>query len=162
LRIAVYPGSFDPFTSGHEHILLRACSLFDHVYITIMVNAAKRPQFTLAERKEFIHAALEPQNVQNVSIDVHEGLLVEYAKKINATHIVKGLRGPEDVAYEFQQERLNRHLYAQLDTVYLISDPVYGHISSSAVKEIGKLGGSIKGLVSDRNERKIAERLMER
>lgn len=146
MRIAVYPGSFDPITYGHLDIIERAADLFDKVIVAVSVNSSKKPLFTIEERVEMI--AAECRHIKNVEVKHFNGLLVDFAVQNNARSIVRGLRAVSDFEYEFQMALTNRKLNAQLETIFLVSQPKYSFLSSSIVKEIASLGGDISGFVS--------------
>ncbi len=146
--IAVYPGSFDPVTSGHFDIITRAAGMFETVIVLVAVNSSKTPLFPAAERVEMLQNACA--GLPNVRVDTLEGsLLVEYAMQQRAQVIVKGLRAVSDFEYEFQMALLNRHLQPRVETVFLMTSAEHSYLSSSIVKEIGRLGGDIRGLVPD-------------
>ena len=159
MTIGVYPGSFDPFTVGHLDVLTNAAGLFDLVYVAVLHNVDKRPTFTIQERMAMIENVLAAEGLQNVRCGTFDGLLVEYARSVEATHIVRGLRATSDFEYEFQIDAVNRHLDSTLRTVYFMASPGHSFLSSSNVKEIGMWGGSIRGLVPSVNEDIIRERL---
>jgi pantetheine-phosphate adenylyltransferase len=144
--IAVYPGSFDPVTSGHVDIIGRAAGMFDTVIVLVAVNSTKTPLFSAAERAEMLQAACA--DFANVRVDtLADGLLVEYAVRQGARVIVKGLRAVSDFEYEFQMTLLNRRLEPGVETVFLMTSAEHSYLSSSIVKEIGRLGGDVRGLV---------------
>lgn len=145
MKIAIYPGSFDPITNGHLDILERALRLFDKVIITIARNAAKTPLFTEAERLEMIREVVK--EFKNVEVDSFEGLLVDYARKQNATAVVRGLRAISDFEYELQMALMNRKLNDSLVTVFLMPNEKYTYLNSTIVREIARLGGDINGFV---------------
>ena len=159
MTVGVYPGSFDPFTVGHLDVLTNAAGLFDLVYVAVLHNVDKRPVFTVAERMEMIKNVLRSEKLTNVRCGAFDGLLVEYARSVGATHLVRGLRATSDFEYEFQIDAVNRHLDSSLRTVYFMASPGHSFLSSSNVKEIGLWGGSIRGLVPPVNEDIIRERL---
>ena len=159
MTVGVYPGSFDPFTVGHLDVLTNAAGLFDRVYVAVLRNVDKRPVFTISERMEMIRNVIAAEGLENVQCGTFDGLLVEYARSVGATHIVRGLRATSDFEYEFQIDAVNRHLDNSLRTVYFMASPGHSFLSSSNVKEIGLLGGSISGLVPPVNEDIIRERL---
>ena len=135
MKIAVYPGSFDPVTMGHLNIITRASKLFDRVIVCVMVNSEKRPMFTLAERRaqlERVTAGLD-----NVRVDAHDGLLAEYAARHGCCTIIKGLRAGSDFEKEFQMAMINRKLNPKLDSLFLTAEHQYMYLSSSMVKELG-------------------------
>lgn len=162
MNIGVYPGSFDPFTIGHLDVLKRAAVLFDTVYVAVLCNNQKQPFFSGSERIGFIVNAVNDAGLANISVSSFDGLLVDYAQKIGANCIIRGLRTNSDFEYEFQLSAINRKLNPEIASIYLMSDPEHAYISSSLVKEAGKYRASIKGLVPEINEKIIAERLLKR
>ena len=136
MRIAVYPGSFDPLTNGHLNIIKRASRLYDKVIVGVLDNSSKNPIFTAEERKEMIDMAVK--DIKNVSCYAFSGLLVDFAKQNNATVIIKGLRTVADFEYEFQIALLNKALNPEYETVFMMTDSKYSYISSSVVKEVAK------------------------
>lgn len=162
MKIGLYPGSFDPFTSGHLDILLRASHMFDRLYAAVLINISKQPFFTADERILQIEAAAASLNLKNITVGSFSGLLINYAKEINAGFIVRGLRAMTDFEYEIQIDAMNRKLAPEIETVYLMAKPEYSFLSSSVVKEVGYFGGSIEGLVPEVNKNLIAERLIRR
>ncbi|MBR5505447.1 MAG: pantetheine-phosphate adenylyltransferase [Clostridia bacterium] len=147
MRIAVYPGSFDPMTNGHLDIIKRAAKTFDKVYVAILTNSAKKPCFSLKQRIDWLTRATA--ELGNVEVDSFSGLLVNYANQIGASIIIKGLRAVSDFEYEFQMALTNRALSPNIETMFLMTNGKYSYLSSSIVKEIAKLGGSLNGLVPD-------------
>ncbi|MBL4637137.1 MAG: pantetheine-phosphate adenylyltransferase [Kofleriaceae bacterium] len=145
-KLAVYPGTFDPLTSGHVDILERSLALFDRVIVAIATNPAKTPLFTLEERQDFIREALG-ENTDRVQLDHNEGLLVDYCTRVGATTIVRGLRALADFEYEFQLAHMNRRLAPNIDTVFFMTDERNHYVSSSLVKEVASFGGDVSGLV---------------
>lgn len=162
MKRAVFSGSFDPFTNGHLDILLRASKLFDEVCVAVLMNTSKTPVFTPRERVDMIIDVLACNELANVRVDSFSGLLVDYMRSVDAKYIVRGLRSAADYEYEAPIDVVNKRLYCEAETVFLISDPGLSYISSSFVREIGSLGGDIKGLVPDIICKKIAERLIKR
>lgn len=159
MQIGVYPGSFDPLTEGHMDILRRAAALMDHVVVAVLVNAGKRPFFTLEERLSFIDAAVAAEGLKNVTSGSFDGLLVDYAHSIGARHIIRGLRAVMDFEYEFQISSMNRRLAPDLDTVYFMAEPEHAYLSSSVIREVCALGGNIDNLVPEVNKSTIIKRL---
>jgi pantetheine-phosphate adenylyltransferase len=155
----VYPGSFDPFTIGHHDVLERAIAMFDCVYLSVLNNAAKHPVFSVEERVEMIQRMVDAEGMQNVIVSHFDGLLVDYAHAVGADYIIRGLRATMDFEYEFQISALNLHLAPDVHTVYFMARPEHSFLSSSAVREIGSMGGNINGLVPDSIQNIIAERL---
>lgn len=158
-HICVYPGSFDPFTTGHCDVLRHASSLFDLVYVSVLNNIAKSPVFSVEERLLMIERVVQTENMQNVRVTSFNGLLVDYAVSIGAQHIIRGLRAITDFEYEFQMDAVNRHLNHDISTVYFMASPEHSFLSSSTVREIGVMGGNITGLVPPSIQNTIAERL---
>ena len=135
MKIAIYPGSFDPVTSGHLNIIRRAANIFDRVIVCVMVNAGKNPMFTLEERVELIRKVTK--DLPNVEVDSSSELLADYAKRKGSCVIVKGLRAGSDFENEFQMAMINRKINPQLDTMFLTAEHQYMYMSSSMVKELG-------------------------
>jgi pantetheine-phosphate adenylyltransferase len=144
-RIAIYPGSFDPLTSGHVDIIERGARIFDQIVVAILANAEKTPLFSESERVSIIREVFEGQD--NVRVDTFNGLLVDYAQRQQATVLVRGLRAVSDFEYEFQMALMNRHLAPGLETVFMMPDEKYTYISSRLIKEVFSHGGEISGLV---------------
>ncbi|MFH1074555.1 MAG: pantetheine-phosphate adenylyltransferase [Candidatus Firestonebacteria bacterium] len=153
---AIYPGSFDPITFGHLDLLKRSCKLFDDLTIAVVVNPHKKALFTIDERVAMIKTAT--RGYGHIRIDKFDGLLVDYAKKVKANVIIRGLRAIADFEYEFQMALVNRSLYKQLDMVYMMPSVEYTYLSSSIVREVSSLGGDVSGFVP----RFIVKRLREK
>ncbi len=156
-RIAVCPGSYDPITNGHIDVISRASVMFDELIVCV-VNASVRKSkglFTAEERVEFITNAT--RHLGNVRVDTFGVLIVDYARSVGAKAIVKGLRAISDFEYELEMNQLNRHLAADVESVYLMASPQYSFLSSSGVKEIATFGGDVSNLVPD----EVAARLQE-
>lgn len=145
MRLAVYPGSFDPLTNGHVDIILRGARLFDRIVIAILVNLDKAPLFPLDERVALAREVFRDQ--PNVEVDTFEGLLVDYARRRQASAIVRGLRAVSDFEYELQMALMNRRLNPDVETVFMMPAEPYTYVSSRLVKEVVALGGSVRGLV---------------
>lgn len=143
---AIYPGTFDPITNGHSDIIKRAAKLFEHVIVAVAANPAKSPVFTLEKRVELAEAVLTDLN--NVSVSGFGCLLVNFAKQYDVQVIVRGLRAVSDFEYEFQMAGMNRILSPDIETIFLTSATEYSYISSSLVREIMVLGGSVEDFVS--------------
>ena len=143
-RIAVYPGSFDPVTKGHEDLIRRSLEFVDQLIVAVAVNAAKQPLFSLEER-----VALLKQAVPDKRVDVQsfEGLLAEFSKKIGARVIIRGLRAVSDFEYEFQMALMNRNLAPEIETVFLVPAFDLTFVSSSLVREVARFGGDVSQLV---------------
>jgi pantetheine-phosphate adenylyltransferase len=146
LITAIYPGTFDPVTSGHVDVIARASSIFDRVVVGIVgAPRHKTPLFSLDERVAFVTDALK--EFTNVEVDVFSELVVEFARRWQAKAIVKGLRVISDFEWEFQMNQLNRHLAPEIETVYVMASPQVSFVSSSGVKEIAAFGGDVSDLV---------------
>lgn len=156
MRIAVYPGSFDPITNGHLDIIKRASKLYDKVIVGVLDNASKSPVFSVQERKEMIDEAI--MGMDNVSCDVFSGLLVDFAKQNKASVILKGLRTVADFEYEFQMALLNKALNPEYETVFMMTNSQYSYISSSMVKEVAKYQGELEGFVPSCIVNKISKK----
>jgi pantetheine-phosphate adenylyltransferase len=145
MKIAIYPGTFDPVTNGHIDILERALKLFDKVIITIARNTAKNPLFTEEERILLLRQVTK--HFKNVEVDSFEGLLVEYVQKRGAISVVRGLRAMTDFEYELQMALMNRKLDETMETIFLMPNEKYTYLSSNFVREIARLGGDVSKFV---------------
>ena len=145
MKLAICPGSFDPVTNGHLHIVSRAAAMFDRVIVVVMANQNKQPLFSAAERVELLRRATA--DMPNVEIETYDGLLAEYAREKQASVIVKGLRAMSDFEYEFQMALTNRKLNPDVETVFLATSAEHMYLSSSLVKQVAKLGGDIHEFV---------------
>ena len=156
-RIAVCPGSYDPITNGHIDVISRASVMFDELIVAV-VNASVRKSkglFEIEERVGFIESAT--RHLPNVRVATFDVLIVDYARAVGAKAIVKGLRAISDFEYELEMNQLNRHLAADVESVYLMASPQYSFLSSSGVKEIATFGGDVSALVPE----EVAARLQE-
>ncbi|MBO5952672.1 MAG: pantetheine-phosphate adenylyltransferase [Oscillospiraceae bacterium] len=135
MKIAIYPGSFDPITSGHLNIIQRAATIFDRLIVCVMVNSGKQPMFDQDERVEMIRRVT--QDIPNVEVDASTELLAEYAKRNGSCVIIKGLRAGSDFENEFQMALINHKINPALDTMFLTAEHQYMYLSSSTVKELG-------------------------
>ena len=147
MKIAIYPGSFDPITNGHLDIIERSSHIFDKVIVSVLHNSSKHPVFTVEERVNLIKSATA--HLKNIEIDCFDGLLVDYAKEKQATTIIKGLRAVSDFEYEMQMALMNRWQNPEIETLFLISSSKYSFLSSSIVKEVAHLGGNLDGFVPE-------------
>ena len=138
MKIAIYPGSFDPVTSGHLNIIRRAANIFDKLIVCVMVNSGKNPMFSREERVELIKKVTS--DLPNVEVDCSDELLAEYAKRKGSCVIVKGLRAGSDFENEFQMAMINHKINPNLDTMFLTAEHQYMYMSSSTVKELGLYG----------------------
>lgn len=145
---ALYTGSFDPLTNGHLNIIERAAKLYDELTVGIIVNPSKKSMFSLEERKSMIEETLS--HLENVNVDCFSGLLADYVNENGFNVVVRGLRAAMDFEYEIQMAHMNARLFDKhVETVFLMTDPKYSFISSSMMKEVHTLGGSIEGLVPE-------------
>jgi pantetheine-phosphate adenylyltransferase len=144
-RIAIYAGSFDPITRGHEDLIRRSLSFVDRLVVAIAVNVSKQPLFTFEERADFIREAVahEPR------VEVHQfhGLLVDFARQVGARLFIRGLRAVSDFEYEYQMALMNRHLSSEQETVFMVPSLDTTYISASLVREVARFGGELDGLV---------------
>jgi len=143
-RIAVYPGSFDPITRGHEDLIHRSLAFVDKVVVAVAVNVAKQPLFALEERVALIRQCVHDPHVEVRSFD---GLLVDFARSVGASVIVRGLRAVSDFEYEFQMALMNRNLAPTIETVFLVPAFDLTYLSSSLVREVARFGGDVSALV---------------
>jgi len=143
--IAVCPGSFDPITNGHLDIIVRGAKIFDEIYVSVLNNSTKTPLFSVQERIELIKEVTK--HIPNVKVDSFDGLLVDYAKSVNANALIRGLRAVSDFEYEMQNASMNRVLDDAVETFFIMTNNQYSFLSSSIVKEVAKYGGNISELV---------------
>jgi pantetheine-phosphate adenylyltransferase len=155
--VAIYPGSFDPITSGHLDVIERGSRLFDRLIVSILRNEAKAPLFTIEERMQMLGEVTS--RFENVEIDSFDGLLANYALERGARVILRGIRAVSDYEYELQMALMNRRLQPQLETVFLLAGEQFSFISSKLVKEVIGLGGNISDFVPPAVERRLRERL---
>ncbi|MFP3873681.1 MAG: pantetheine-phosphate adenylyltransferase [Thiohalophilus sp.] len=149
MRIAIYPGTFDPVTNGHSDLVQRAGRLFDKVIVAIAAGGTgKQPTFSLEERISLAREVLQP--VENVTVCGFDTLLVDFMQQQNATVIIRGLRAVSDFEYEFQLASMNRHLAANIETVFMTPAEEYSYISSSLVREVARLGGDVSPFVHEK------------
>jgi pantetheine-phosphate adenylyltransferase len=155
--IAIYPGSFDPVTNGHLDLIARAAMIFDKVVVAVTRNPEKDALFAVKERVEMLEAVTF--DWKNVEVDVFEGLLVEFARNRGAGVILRGIRAVSDYEYELQMAMMNRKLESQIETVFMLPAEAYSFVSSRLVKELARLGGSIKGFVPALVEQRLRDKL---
>jgi pantetheine-phosphate adenylyltransferase len=147
-KIALFPGSFDPFTIGHESIVRRALPLFDKIIIAIGYNSEKDGLFTLDERTNWIKMVFE--GVSKVVIEKYQGLTVDFCRKVKATFILRGLRTSSDFEYERAIAQMNKVMYSEIETVFLLTLPEHTHINSTVVREIIRLGGDAHAFLPEK------------
>jgi pantetheine-phosphate adenylyltransferase len=155
--IAIYPGSFDPLTNGHLDLIERGSKIFDELIVAILRNPEKEPLFSLEERLEMIRAMTGER--ENVRVDSFDGLMVDYALKVGATAVLRGIRAISDYEYELQMALMNRKLEPRLETVFMMPAETYSYLSSRLVREVATLGGSVRGLVPELVEDKLRVKL---
>ena len=147
MKIAIYPGSFDPVTSGHLNIIRRAANIFDRLIVCVMVNGGKKPMFSQEERVDLIRRVTA--DIPNVEVDSSDELLAEYARRKGSCVIVKGLRAGSDFENEFQMAMINRKINPELDTMFLTAEHQYMYMSSSMVKELGRYGADLSDFLPE-------------
>ncbi|MEH7075075.1 pantetheine-phosphate adenylyltransferase [Neobacillus drentensis] len=154
--IAVCPGSFDPITYGHLDIIRRGAKVFDKVYVVVLNNSAKNPVFTVEERLSLIKEVTK--DIPNVIVDEFSGLLIDYAKTVNANAILRGLRAVSDFEYEMQITSMNRVLNDEIETFFIMTNNQFSFLSSSIVKEVAKYNGNISTLVPPIVEKELQKK----
>jgi pantetheine-phosphate adenylyltransferase len=157
-RVALYPGSFDPLTNGHLDILSRARRLADKVVVAILENDVKTPLFSVSERMEMIREIVGDD--PTTPVRSFSGLLVDFAREMGATLIVRGLRAVSDYEYELQMALMNRRLTPSIETVFLMAKEEYSYVSSRLVKEVARLGGDVSGLVPGSVRHRLVARVL--
>ena len=145
MRTAIYAGSFDPITRGHEDLILRSLEFVDRLIVAVAVNSSKQPLFTIDERVELIRAAVGSDS--RIEVKSFGGLLVDFAAREGATLLIRGLRAVSDFEYEYQMALMNRHLSSKLETVFMVPSLDTTYISASLVREIARYGGDVSSLV---------------
>jgi pantetheine-phosphate adenylyltransferase len=157
MNLGVYPGTFDPITHGHTDIIERSLRLFDALIVAVAPNPRKHPLFDLAERVEMVR--LVTKDFPNVQVEPFEGLLVHYVKGRGARAVIRGLRATSDFEYEFQMALINRKLDHEVETVFFTPKEEYSYLTSSIIKEVATLGGSLKDFVHPEVARRLLARL---
>jgi pantetheine-phosphate adenylyltransferase len=155
--IAIYPGSFDPPTNGHLDLIQRGSKIFEELVVAILRNSEKTPMFSVPERLEMLKELTA--NLKNVHLDTFDGLMVEYAKSIDAVCVLRGIRAISDYEYELQMALMNRKLEPTLETVFMMPADKYSYVSSRLVREVAQAGGPVKGLVPDVVDLKLRQKL---
>jgi pantetheine-phosphate adenylyltransferase len=155
--IAIYPGSFDPPTNGHLDLIERGSHIFDELIVAILRNSEKSPLFSLGERRAMLESMTG--EFRNVQVDTFDGLMVDYAARVKAKAVLRGIRAISDYEYELQMALMNRKLRPELETVFMMPAEQYSYLSSRLVREVAQLGGSIKGLVPEMVEQRLKEKL---
>ncbi len=158
MKTVIYPGTFDPITYGHIDIIDRAAVLFDRVIVAIAQNIRKHPMFHVDERREMILASVA--SLGNVEVDSFQGLLVDYAKEKRAHGIIRGLRAVSDFEYEFQMALMNRRLFEDVVTIFLMPHEKYTYLNSTVVKEVARCGGDVSSFVPESVADKLREKFI--
>jgi len=153
---AIYPGTFDPPTNGHWDLIQRGSKIFDELIVAVLRNPEKAPLFGLTERKNMLEAMTE--GLDNVSVDTFDGLTVDYALKVGAGAVLRGIRAISDYEYELQMALMNRKLQPNLETVFLMPAEQYSYLSSRLVREVAQLGASVSDLVPPLVEQRLREK----
>ncbi len=156
---AVYPGTFDPITNGHIDIIERGSAIFDEVIVAILRNPEKEPLFSIEERVTMISNTVLV--FPNIQVDTFDGLLVDYAQKVGAQVIVRGLRAISDFEYELQMAMMNRRMKSTIETIFMMPNETYSYLSSKLVREIARLGGTLTGLVPAEVEEKLTKKFVQ-
>ena len=160
MKIAIYPGTFDPITFGHIDIIKRASDLFDHIIIAVAKDNVKNPLFNIDERAELIAEEIQNLNLSaKISVEKFEGLLINFARKKNSKIIIRGLRAVSDFEYEFQMFGMNAKLDPTIHTVFLPASENHHFIASKLVKEVAKLGGDVSQFISKNVAKKLEQKL---
>ena len=160
MKIAVYPGSFDPVTKGHLDIIRRGAQMFDKLVVSVLINTNKKSLFTMEERVELLKKSVEGAGLTNVEVSSFSGLLADYTEQIGACTIVRGLRAVTDFENEFQLALINRKLNPNADTVFLVTSAENMYLSSSLVREVGSFGGDISEFVPQEVIGQVTARLV--
>ncbi|MFC1562477.1 pantetheine-phosphate adenylyltransferase [candidate division KSB1 bacterium] len=157
MKTAVYPGTFDPITNGHIDIIKRALTIFDKVIVAVSIDSIKKSLFTVEERINMIKEAIK--DIGDIEVDSFHGLLVNYAIKINATAIIRGLRAVSDFEYEFQLALMNRRLNENIETVFLMPNEKFTYLDSSIIREVASMEGNINDFVPKNVKEKLINKL---
>ena len=158
MKVAIYPGSFDPITNGHLDIITRSSKIVDRLIIAVSKNNNKKTLFKINERVEMIKEVIKNENISNVEVDTFEGLLMAYANKKKANIVIRGLRAVSDFEYEFQMTGMNYKLNPKIETIFLMSLDKYQLISSKLIKEINALKGDVSQFVPKIVENKLIKK----
>jgi pantetheine-phosphate adenylyltransferase len=159
-KSAIYPGSFDPFTNGHKNVIERGVKVFDEVVVAVAHNTSKKTIFSLEERVDILNEIFKDR--ADVRVDYFEGLLVDYAKRMGTNIVLRGMRTVSDFEYELQMALANKSLSQELETVFMVTDSEFSHVSSSVIREVVSLGGSAGKMVPAIVEKRLKEKLHKR
>lgn len=155
-RIGIYPGTFDPFTNGHLDLVKRGLRIFDHLIVGVAPNPKKNPLFSIEERMDLVRETLKGN--RRVSLEMFDGLLVDYAAERKGVAIIRGLRAVSDFEYEMQMALMNRRLSSDIETVFMMPSEEYSYLTATIVKEIASLDGSVRGLVPSHVEKALKKK----
>ncbi len=155
-KIAIYPGTFDPITNGHVDLIERGLRIFDEIIVAVAKNPKKAPLFTVEKRVKMASEAVK--GLGNVKVEPFDGLLMDYAKKKGAGAVIRGLRAVSDFEYELQMALMNRRLVSEVETVFMMPSEEYSYLTSSIVKEVASLKGTVKGLVPEAVEKELRKK----
>lgn len=158
MKLAIYPGTFDPVTNGHLDLVERGLRIFDELIIAVALNPKKQPLFTLEERLALFQEAV--QGYKNLRVEPFSGLLVDYARERGGVAIIRGLRAISDFEYEMQMALMNRRMAMGIETVFMMPSEEYSYLTSTIIKEVVSLGGSVKGLVPEPVERAVRQKVL--
>jgi pantetheine-phosphate adenylyltransferase len=158
MKVAIYPGSFDPFTNGHKNIIERGVKVFDQIIVAVAHNTSKKTVFTVEERVAILNEIFKDRD--DVKVDYFEGLLVEYIKTKGTNIVIRGMRTVSDFEFEMQMALANKTLSSDLETVFMVTDSEFSHISSSVIKEVISLNGSASHMVPEIVEQRLREKLL--
>ena len=158
-RVGIYPGTFDPITNGHVDLVERGLRIFDRIIVAVAPSRGKTPFFSLEERLDMIGAVVGSR--PGVTVEVLEGLLVDYVRRKGAAAVIRGLRAVSDFEYEFQLALMNRKMDARFETVFLMPSARYTYLSSSIIKEVARFGGCLSGMVPEIVEKRLKEKVKE-
>lgn len=156
MKLAIYPGFFDPFTMGHMNIVERAAGIFENVVVAIASDSPKQGLFTIEQRVAMIHESLK--SLKNVTVETFSGLLVEYAKKKKSAVLIRGLRTVSDFEYEFQMALANKVMVSSIETLFMMTDSRYSYLSSTIIREVARLRGDISEMVPEPVAKLIKEK----
>ncbi|MEW6118049.1 MAG: pantetheine-phosphate adenylyltransferase [Nitrospirota bacterium] len=159
MSLAIYPGTFDPVTNGHLDLVERGLRMFDELIVAVAPNPKKQPLFTLEERLNLIREAAGEKGFSNLRVEAFNGLLVDYVREQKGAAIIRGLRAISDFEYEMQMALMNRRMASDIETVFMMPSEVYSYLTSTIVKEVVSLGGSVRGLVPEVVEEAMRKKL---
>lgn len=160
MKVAIYPGSFDPFTNGHKNIIERGVRVFDKIVVAVAHNTSKKTVFTVEERVQILNEVFKDRD--DVQVDYFEGLLVDYIKRMGTNIVLRGMRTVSDFEFEMQIALANKTLSSDLETVFMVTDNEFSHISSTVIKEVTSLGGTVSHMVPEVVEKRLREKLLKR